>query len=91
MICVVTLACTVCCLARQNMCSVMTHLDSVGLPQVSALLTELGNMKAADPAAKAVVFSTWSRLLRLVDTALKDNGIQVRQLTHCDLQGDELK
>ena len=32
-------------------------------------------MKQADPTAKAVVFSSWSRLLRLVEEALQDNGI----------------
>ena len=32
-------------------------------------------MKQADPTAKAVVFSSWSRLLRLVEEALHDNGI----------------
>lgn len=32
-------------------------------------------MKAADPTAKAVVFSSWSRLLRLVEEALGDNSI----------------
>lgn len=32
-------------------------------------------MKAADPTAKAVVFSSWSRLLRLVEGALGDNSI----------------
>ena len=43
--------------------------------QVSALLLELAAMKQADPTAKAVVFSSWSRLLRLVEEALKDNNI----------------
>ena len=43
--------------------------------QVSALLLELAAMKQADPTAKAVVFSSWSRLLRLVEEALQDNGI----------------
>ncbi len=43
--------------------------------QVSALLLELAAMKQADPTAKAVVFSSWSRLLRLVQEALKDNNI----------------
>ncbi len=32
-------------------------------------------MKAADPTAKAVVFSSWGRLLRLVEEALQDNSI----------------
>ena len=32
-------------------------------------------MKQADPTAKAVVFSSWSRLLRLVEEALHDNSI----------------
>ena len=43
--------------------------------QVSALLLELAAMKQADPTAKAVVFSSWSRLLRLVEEALQDNSI----------------
>lgn len=43
--------------------------------QVSALLLELAAMKQADPTAKAVVFSSWSRLLRLVEEALQDNNI----------------
>ena len=37
------------------------------------MLLELAAMKQADPTAKAVVFSSWSRLLRLVEEALKDN------------------
>lgn len=32
-------------------------------------------MKQADPTAKAVVFSSWNRLLRLVEEALQDNNI----------------
>lgn len=32
-------------------------------------------MHAADPAAKAVVFSSWVRVLQLVSDALKDNDI----------------
>ncbi|KAL0028145.1 hypothetical protein WJX77_009970 [Trebouxia sp. C0004] len=43
--------------------------------KVSALLMELAAMKQADPTAKAVVFSSWSRLLRLVEEALQDNTI----------------
>lgn len=31
-------------------------------------------MKAADPSAKAVVFSSWGRLLKLVGDALADSG-----------------
>lgn len=33
-------------------------------------------MRAADPAAKAVVFSSWGRLLKLVGGALEANGVQ---------------
>ncbi len=39
------------------------------------MLLELAAMKQADPTAKAVVFSSWSRLLRLVEEALQDNSI----------------
>lgn len=38
---------------------------------MSALLAELAAMKAADPGAKAVVFSSWGRLLKLVGDGLK--------------------
>lgn len=37
---------------------------------MSALLRELAALKAADAGAKAVVFSSWGRLLRLVGDAL---------------------
>lgn len=50
-------------------------IDVIAIIQVSALLLELAAMKQADPTAKAVVFSSWSRLLRLVEEALKDNNI----------------
>lgn len=50
--------------------------------QVSALLAELAALRAADPGAKAVVFSSWGRLLRLVGDALE----QVR----AELAGAEL-
>lgn len=40
-------------------------------PQVSALLAELAAMRAADPGAKAVVLSSWGRLLGLVGSALQ--------------------
>ena len=50
--------------------------------QVSTLLLELAAMKQADPSAKAVVFSSWSRLLRLVEEALSDNGF-----THTSIAG----
>ena len=47
---------------------VLTQLQGLtprpGLPrlsQVSALLAELSAMRAADPGAKAVVFSSWGR------------------------------
>lgn len=50
--------------------------------QVSTLLLELAAMKQADPTAKAVVFSSWSRLLRLVEEALSDNGF-----THTSIAG----
>jgi E3 ubiquitin-protein ligase SHPRH len=43
--------------------------------KLSTLLTELAAMRASDPPRKAVVFSSWSRLLQLVETALHDNGI----------------
>ena len=39
-------------------------------------------MRAADPGAKAVVFSSWGRLLRLVGDALTANG-----LPHASLAG----
>lgn len=50
--------------------------------QVSTLLLELAAMKQADPTAKAVVFSSWSRLLRLVEEALSDNCF-----THTSIAG----
>ena len=42
---------------------------------MSALLVELGKMQATDPSAKAVVFSSWGRLLKLVNDALTNSGI----------------
>lgn len=33
-------------------------------------------MRAADPGAKAVVFSSWGRLLKLVGDALDQNGVR---------------
>lgn len=44
--------------------------------QVTALLVELAEMRRQDPGAKAVVFSTWGRLLKLVGEALQANGLQ---------------
>lgn len=41
---------------------------------MSALLSELAAMRAADPGAKAVVFSSWGRLLKLVGDALDQVG-----------------
>jgi hypothetical protein len=49
---------------------------------VSALLSELAAMRASDPGAKAVVFSSWGRLLRLAGAALSDAG-----LGHASLAG----
>ncbi len=54
---------------------VIAIIVAIIIIQVSALLLELAAMKQADPTAKAVVFSSWSRLLRLVEEALKDNNI----------------
>lgn len=53
--------------------------------QVSALLAELTAMRAADPEAKAVVFSSWGRLLRLVGDALEANGVQYASLCGANL------
>ncbi|KAL4426809.1 hypothetical protein ABPG77_006595 [Micractinium sp. CCAP 211/92] len=50
--------------------------------KVSALLAELAAMRAADPNAKAVVFSSWGRLLKLVGEALAANGVR-----HASLAG----
>ena len=44
--------------------------------QVTALLVELAEMRRADPGAKAVVFSAWGRLLKLVGGALAANSLQ---------------
>ena len=44
--------------------------------QVTALLVELAEMRRADPGAKAVVFSAWGRLLKLVGGALAANGLE---------------
>ena len=41
-------------------------------------------MRRADPGAKAVVFSAWGRLLRLVGEALAANGI-----AHVSLAGSQ--
>ena len=46
------------------------HRQSPAPAQVSVLLSELAAMRAADPGAKAVVFSSWGRLLKLVGDAL---------------------
>ncbi len=43
-------------------------------PQVSAMLSELASMSGEDPGSKALVFSSWGRLLRLVQDALAANG-----------------
>lgn len=43
---------------------------------MTALLTQLAEMRAADAGAKAVVFSAWGRLLKLVGGALAANGVQ---------------
>lgn len=43
-------------------------------PQVAALLAELGRMGDEEPDSKALVFSSWGRLLRLVHEALVANG-----------------
>ena len=53
--------------------------------QVSALLVELGKMQATDPSAKAVVFSSWGRLLKLVNDALTNSGIGNVSLATCAL------
>lgn len=45
------------------------------LSQVCALLGELAALRSQDPGAKAVVFSSWGRLLRLVAEALSANGV----------------
>jgi hypothetical protein len=37
---------------------------------VAALLDELAAMEAKEPGSKAVVFSSWSRLLRLVGATI---------------------
>lgn len=50
--------------------------------QVTALLVELAEMRRAEPGAKAVVFSAWGRLLKLVAGALQANG-----LPHVSLAG----
>ena len=60
----------------------MSCYAATGLLQVSALLLELAAMKQADPTAKAIIFSSWSRLLRLVEEALGDNGF-----THTSIAG----
>jgi hypothetical protein len=43
---------------------------------VTALLVELAEMRREDEGAKAVVFSAWGRLLKLVGEALSANGLQ---------------
>ncbi|KAK9915395.1 hypothetical protein WJX75_008587 [Coccomyxa subellipsoidea] len=54
------------------------HNENVGQygAKVTALLTQLAEMRSADPTAKAVVFSAWGRLLKLVGGALTANGLQ---------------
>ena len=39
-------------------------------------MAELLDMKRRDPKGKAVVFSAWSRVLKLVSAALHVNGIK---------------
>ena len=53
--------------------------------KVAALLGELATLRGAEPGAKAVVFSSWGRLLRLVGEALAANG-----LPHASLCGASL-
>ncbi|KAK9861722.1 hypothetical protein WJX84_002580 [Apatococcus fuscideae] len=48
------------------------------------LLLELGAMRGKDPKSKAVVFSSWGRLLSLIGEALKANGI-----AHVSLAGTQ--
>lgn len=52
--------------------------------QTHQLLLELGAMQAKDQQFKAVVFSSWGRLLRLVEEALAANGI-----SHVSLAGTQ--
>ncbi|EFJ47333.1 hypothetical protein VOLCADRAFT_92108 [Volvox carteri f. nagariensis] len=44
--------------------------------KVSALLEELDRMATSDPCSKALVFSSWGRLLRLVQEALLANNVR---------------
>ena len=68
---------------RMSYASLHTHNPLLAPPpsclpacrQVSALLEELARLRAADPAAKVVVLSSWGRLLRMVDAALTANGV----------------
>lgn len=52
--------------------------------QTHQLLMELGAMRAKDPKSKAVIFSSWGRLLRLIEDALAANGI-----SHVSLAGTQ--
>ena len=46
-------------------------------------MQDLVAMRKADPTAKAVVFSSWIRVLHLVSDALNDKGIQHAFLSNC--------
>ena len=43
--------------------------------KLTYLLSRLMDIRKRSPGTKSVVFSQWSRLLSLVASALKDNGI----------------
>lgn len=48
--------------------------------QITYLLAALKKMREEDPGAKAVVFSTWTSVLQVVDLALRDNSIATASL-----------
>ncbi|KXZ54387.1 hypothetical protein GPECTOR_5g465 [Gonium pectorale] len=52
--------------------------------KVSALLEELRRMSSEDPGSKALVFSSWGRLLRLVQEALVSNGVRCASMVGGD-------
>lgn len=62
----------------------MTDISEHHVLQTHQLLLELGAMQAKDPKFKAVVSSSWGRLLRLIEEALAANGI-----SHVSLAGTQ--
>jgi E3 ubiquitin-protein ligase SHPRH len=71
-------------LAAERAAAAAAAAGAGGAPEygakVAALLADFTEARARDPSAKAVVFSSWNRLLRLVGDALAGAGLGVAAL-----------